>query len=806
MIVKSFDIANHVQYLEQTFQKLRDYRIRLNPINGVPVGKFLDFMLTHRGIEANPDKCKAVLDMKAPQSKKEVQQLTGRLVALIRFLPKSAENALPFFKLLKKEVVQGWNPECQSAFDKIKKCLEASPFTALSLEPNMSLFLYLFLKVQIFLICASPSLSSITELDTLMAIKDSIDPENRVLISWTPHSDPCSDAFEGVACNEQGLVTNISLQGKGLSGRIPAVVAGLKSLTGLYLHFNALNGILPMEIAGLTGLSDLYLNVNNLSGDIPREIGNMSNLQVLQLCYNEFTGSIPREMGKLRKLSVLALQYNQLSSAIPASLGELETLTRLDLSFNSLIGPIPVTLANPPKLESLDIRNNSLSGRIPIALKRLKGGFQYINNPGLCGTGFSNLNLCKVVSSSDPVRPEPYVPSNLPASVEPKANNCNDTHCKKESESLKFGLAFGVIGVIVPSTVSGLFVFLWYRHQKQKTLSTADVSNSRLSSDKMKEVCRKRASPLISLEYSNGWDPLAKGGTGYSQEMLESFMFNLEEVERATQCFSELNLLGKSNFSAIYRGILRDGSIVVIKCIAKTSCKSDETEFLKGLKILTSLKHENLVRFRGFCCSKGRGECFLIYDFVSNGSLLQYLDVKRSYAKVLEWSTRVSIIHGIAKGIGYLHGRKGRKHALVHQNISAEKVLLDARYNSLLADSGLHKLLADDVVFSSLKASAAMGYLAPEYTSTGRLTEKSDVYAFGVIVFQLLTGKRNISELSHQWVENASIKDIVDENLEGKFSESEAAKLVTVALLCTHESPHHRPSMDNVMQELDDKL
>ena len=143
----------------------------------------------------------------------------------------------------------------------------------------MSLLLYLVLQLQLFLICASQSPPPMTELDTLMAIKDSLDPENRVLVSWTPHADPCSGAFEGVACNEQGLVANISLQGKGLSGTIPAAMSGLKSLTGLYLHFNALNGILPKEIADLTELSDLYLNVNSLSGDIPREIGNMSNLQ-----------------------------------------------------------------------------------------------------------------------------------------------------------------------------------------------------------------------------------------------------------------------------------------------------------------------------------------------------------------------------------------------------------------------------------------------------------------------------------------------------------------------------------------------
>jgi serine/threonine protein kinase len=157
---------------------------------------------------------------------------------------------------------------------------------------------------------------------------------------------------------------------------------------------------------------------------------------------------------------------------------------------------------------------------------------------------------------------------------------------------------------------------------------------------------------LVSLEYANGWDPLAdsRNFNGDRQDMFQSFRFNLEEVESATQYFSELNLLGKSNFSATYKGVLRDGSIVAIKSISKTSCKSDEAEFLKGLNILTSLRNDNLVRLRGFCCSRGRGECFLVYDFVSNGNLSQYLDVKEGDGEVLEWSTRVSIVKGVAKG------------------------------------------------------------------------------------------------------------------------------------------------------------
>ncbi|KAM1027877.1 hypothetical protein ACFXTH_040607 [Malus domestica] len=675
-------------------------------------------------------------------------------------------------------------------------------------------YFLLSLLLPLLLLLLPLSISSLTELPALIAMKASLDPQNQFLTSWTPHADPCGGAFEGVACNEQGRVTNISLQGKGLWGQIPPAVGGLKNLTGLYLHFNALTGKIPKQIAALNQLADLYLNVNNLSGAIPREIGKMPNLQVLQLCYNKLTGGIPTELGQLKRLSVLAVQSNELTGAIPASLGELGTLTRLDLSFNSFFGPIPAKLADASMLEVLDVRSNTLSGNIPPALKRLNEGFQYENNPNLCGVGFSGLEPC-TATTRNPNMPQPFEPSNfsgkgLPDSSTAKEipetanihSNCSQTQCSEASNSPEIGFVFGVIGAVVALAVSGLFLFSWCRRQKQKIGSTFDSSDSRLSTDQAKAVYKKSVSPLINLEYSNGWDPLAKGSSGYSQEVLESFMINLEEVERATQSFSEVNLLRKGKFSAIYKGILRDGSVVTINCISKTSCKPDEAEFLKGLKILTSLKHENLVRLRGFCCSKGRGEWFLIYDFIPNESLLQYLDIKDGSAEALEWSTRVSIINGIAKGIGYLHGNADNKPAIVHQTISAEKVLIDSHYNPLLSDSGLHKLLADDIVFSMLKASAAMGYLAPEYTTIGRFTSKSDIYAFGMIVFQLLCGKRKITQVTRQGAEAGRFEDFIDANLEGKFSESEASKLGKLALLCTHESPIYRPPIENVVKEL----
>lgn len=285
------------------------------------------------------------------------------------------------------------------------------------------------------------------------------------------------------------------------------------------------------------------------------------------------------------------------------------------------------------------------------ALHRLSDQFQYANNQDLCGVGFASLRVCTDSNHQSKNKPEAFTPGSpgygskdIPESAA-LPSNCSKSQCSNSSKSSHAGIISGVV-VIALVTVIGLSTFSWYRRRKQKIASNLDTTDGRLSTDQGKDGYRRSAAPLISLEYSNGWDPLAKG----SHELFENYMFNLEDVESATQHLSEVNFLGRSNYSAVYKGVLRDGSTVAIKRIAKTGCKTDEAEFLKGLKILTSLQHGNLVRLRGFCCSKGRGECFLIYDFVPNGNLLQYLDVKDGNDKVLNWSTRVAIIKGIAKG------------------------------------------------------------------------------------------------------------------------------------------------------------
>ncbi|PVH38488.1 hypothetical protein PAHAL_5G270300 [Panicum hallii] len=657
------------------------------------------------------------------------------------------------------------------------------------------------------------------EARALLALGAALDPTGRLLPSWAPGRDPCGGGFEGVACDARGAVANVSLQGKGLAGTLPPAVAGLRALTGLYLHYNALRGGVPRELAALQGLTDLYLNVNNLSGPIPPELGAMASLQVVQLCYNQLTGSIPTQLGNLTRLTVLALQSNRLSGAIPASLGGLPLLARLDLSFNNLFGSIPVRLAQLPRLVALDVRNNSLTGSVPAELAaRLQAGFQYGNNTDLCGAGLPALRPCTPADLIDPDRPQPFSAGIAPQVTAPDGGGGHG-----RAPSTKALAAVVVVAVaLLAATAAGLLALSWRRWRMQRVAggSPPTVAGGRCSTEaataKGSSARKSASSALASLEYSNAWDPLADArggaaGLGFSSQdvLAQSLRISTEEVESATRYFSELNLLGRrgkkaGGLAATYRGTLRDGTPVAVKRLGKTCCRQEEAEFLQGLKLLAELRHDNVVALRGFCCSRARGECFLVYDFVPNGSLSQFLDVDADSTaggghRVLEWSTRISIIKGIARGIEYLHSAGPSKPALVHQNISADKVLLDYTYRPLISGCGLHKLLVDDLVFSTLKASAAMGYLAPEYTTVGRFSEKSDVYAFGVIVLQVLAGKRKVAVAAQP---PGDVGELVDGNLQGSYSAAEAAKLAEIAVACTGEDPDQRPTMAELLQEL----
>ena len=291
-------------------------------------------------------------------------------------------------------------------------------------------------------------------------------------------------------------------------------------------------------------------------------------------------------------------------------------------------------------------------------MRRLGKGFQGANNPGLCGVGFSTLRACNKdnvyanqIDTSN-VSVNSYSPRNFPDSANIKLH-CNQSHCSKSRRFPQAIIAASVVTATITFIGAGFVAFVRYRRQKQRIRHTSDSSAGQLSPDQPIEFYTRSPSPLVNLEYYyNGLDPLADGqnGRGSSHEYLNNFRFNVDEIESATQYLSEANLLGKSKFSAVYKGVLRDGSPVAIRSISVTCCKPEEAELVEGLSLVTSLRHENIVKMRGFCCSSSRGECFLVYDFATRGNLSQYLDMEDGSDNVLEWSKRVSIIKGIAKG------------------------------------------------------------------------------------------------------------------------------------------------------------
>ncbi|RYQ83338.1 cysteine-rich receptor-like protein kinase 3 isoform X1 [Arachis hypogaea] len=195
---------------------------------------------------------------------------------------------------------------------------------------------------------------------------------------------------------------------------------------------------------------------------------------------------------------------------------------------------------------------------------------------------------------------------------------------------------------------------------------------------------------------------------------------------------------------------------------------------------------------RGFCCSSSRGECYLVYDFVTGGTL--YILIWKMEVKMcLSFLIGFPSSRAMQKGLRYLQSNEASKPTMVHQNILVEKVLLDNQFNPLIMDAGFPKLLADDNVYSAPKVGAAMGYLALEYITTGRITETSDVYAFGVIVLQVLSGKTTVRGSIRMAVEFLRFDDFVDTNLKKKYSKLEAAILSKIAVMCIHKLSEQRP-------------
>jgi serine/threonine protein kinase len=277
------------------------------------------------------------------------------------------------------------------------------------------------------------------------------------------------------------------------------------------------------------------------------------------------------------------------------------------------------------------------------------------------------------------------------------------------------------------------------------------------------------------------------------------------ELRLATENFSSSNLLGEGGYGSVYKGRLTDGRLVAVKQLSEASHQGKK-EFAAEIETISRVQHRNLVKLYG-CCLEGN-KPLLVYEYLENGSLDKALFGKGS--SNLDWPTRYEICLGIARGLAYLHEESSIR--IVHRDIKASNVLLDANLNPKISDFGLAKLYDDKKTHVSTKVAGTFGYLAPEYAMRGHMTEKVDVFAFGVVVLETLAGRPNYYSTGDEdkvyifeWVwelyEDNHALDVVDPRL-AEFNSDEVLRAIKVALVCTQGSPHQRPSMSRVVAML----
>ncbi|KAL2484529.1 Cysteine-rich receptor-like protein kinase 2 [Abeliophyllum distichum] len=301
-------------------------------------------------------------------------------------------------------------------------------------------------------------------------------------------------------------------------------------------------------------------------------------------------------------------------------------------------------------------------------------------------------------------------------------------------------------------------------------------------------------------------------GSGYAKKLVKtlhhsSLNFKYSTLEKATDSFDEANKLGRGGFGTVYKGVLQDGREIAVKRLFFNN-KHRATDFYNEVNLISSVEHKNLVRLLGCSCSGP--ESLLVYELLPNKSLDFYI-FDTSKGKALNWEKRFEIIIGTAEGLAYLH--ENMKTRIIHRDIKASNILLDSRLRAKIADFGLARSFQEDKSHISTAIAGTLGYMAPEYLSHGQLTEKADVYSFGVLLLEIVTGRQNnrskASEYSDSLVTTAwkhfqqiTVGELFDQNLKLHNVKNEILRVVHVGLLCTQEIPSLRPSMSKALQML----
>lgn len=596
----------------------------------------------------------------------------------------------------------------------------------------------------------------------------------------------------------------VSVSGNALSGWVKVPRDAAATLEALDLSANAFTGVIPPEISTLARLQYLNLSSNSMSGQLPASIGLMLMLEVLDVSANKLDGVVPLEIGGAVALRQLLMGRNSLTGWIPVQIGTCKSLIALDLSHNKLAGSIPISMGNLTSLQTVDLSDNLLNGSLPMELSKLDSlRFFNVSHNSLSGSlpnsrffdsipySFlsDNAGLCSSQknSSCNGVMPKPIV-FNPNSSSDPwmdvAPSSPSNRHQRKMILSISTLIAI-VGGAVI---VIGVVTITVLNLRAHATASRSALPTS-LSDD-----YHSQSAESPENEAKSG--KLVMFGRGSSDFSADGHALLNKDCE-----------LGRGGFGTVYKAVLRDGQPVAIKKLTVSSMVKSEHDFKQHVKLLGKVRHHNIVTLKGFYWTSSLQ--LLIYEFIPAGSLHQHLH-ECSYESSLSWVERFDIIVGVARALVHLH-----RYGIIHYNLKSSNVLLDTNGEPRVGDYGLVNLLPmlDRYVLSS-KIQSVLGYMAPEFTcTTVKVTEKCDIYSFGVLVLEILSGRRPVeyledsvvvlSDLVSDALDDDRLEDCMDPRLSGEFSMVEATLIIKLGLVCASQVPSQRPDMAEVVSMLE---
>ncbi|OIT01965.1 PREDICTED: receptor protein kinase TMK1-like [Nicotiana attenuata] len=658
------------------------------------------------------------------------------------------------------------------------------------------------------------------------------------------------------------LIESLWLNGQNLSGGID-VLQNMTFLREVWLNDNGFSGPLP-DFSGLKSLETLSVRDNSFTGPVPTSLVNQESLKVVNLTNNLFQGPVPKfkdsvsmdlikdtnsfclpvpgdcdprvntllsiakSMNYPRKfaenwkgndpcvdwfgitcnngnITIVNFQNMGLSGIISPEFASLKSLQRLVLADNNLTGSIPEELTTLAGLAELDVSNNQIYGKLPSFRNNviLKTG----GNPDL---GKDRTNATSQGTTSPGI-------SGSPGSRSGGDISAQSTHAK--SKSWIQIVVFSVIGGIFVLCLIGIAAFYLYR-SKQKRFTRVQSPNAMVihprhsgsdDNDNVKvtvagsSVTVSAVGETHTVSISETSDlPMAEGG---------NMVISIQVLRTVTNNFSEDNILGRGGFGTVYKGELHDGTKIAVKRMeGGVITGKGLNEFKSEIAVLTKVRHRHLVALLGYCLDGN--EKLLVYEYMPQGTLSSHLfNWAEEGLKPLEWTNRLTIALDVARGVEYLHSLAHQ--SFIHRDLKPSNILLGDDMRAKVADFGLVRLAPEGKGSIETRIAGTFGYLAPEYAVTGRVTTKVDVFSFGVILMELITGRRALDESQPEesmhlvtWFRRMHInKDTFQKAIDPTIdlNEETLASINTVAELAGHccaREPYQRPDMGHAVNVL----